>query len=315
VDELIDSSAIARDAEALRARLAVHGYLFFRGLVPADAMLAAGAAVASRLRDGGWADADGTPCAQPRALNSFDALGDPAFRAALTCAEFNQIPYLAPLRETVRRVLGPGAFSYPVKVLRAVYPEQPGPHARGRYIHYDYAVGGGQDMLTSWLPLIDVPVALGGLAVQPGGHYWPPRPPRPLSGTEPGWATTDYRPGDAIIFHCLTPHAALPNKAAALRLSGDFRWQLPDKPAPAEMILAPAAARAASRPADQRGEARQPELFHRLFGQQSWWEPVPAGLTLRPRAELAAIPPEPSRFFPVHPGWQAWQPPPAAAVH
>jgi hypothetical protein len=307
VDELIDSGAIARDTAALRERLAVHGYLFFRGLLPARQLQTAGAVVTSRLREGGWADPDGAPSAQPRALNSIEALSDPAFRAAVLCAEFNQIPYLAPLRETVRRVLGERAYSYPVKVLRAVYPERPGARARGRYIHYDYAVGGGQDMLTSWLPLVDIPVRLGGLAVQPGGHHWPPQLPRPLSVTEAGWATTHYRPGDAIVFHCLTPHAALPNKGAALRLSADFRWQLPDTPAPAEMILGPLAGRS--------GPRRPPELFYRMFSRQPWWEPIPAGITLRPRAELAAIPPTPSRFFTVHPGWQAWQAPPPAQIH
>jgi hypothetical protein len=69
-----------------------------------------------------------------RRLNSADGLSDPAFRAAPACAEFNQVPYLAPLRATVRRVLG-AAFSYPVKVLRGVYPERHGPHARGSHTH------------------------------------------------------------------------------------------------------------------------------------------------------------------------------------
>ena len=59
----------------------------------------------------------------------------------------------------------------------------------------------------------------------------------PAGRAEPGWATTSYEPGDAIIFHCLTPHAALPNRGSALRLSGDFRWQRPDQPAPAELVL------------------------------------------------------------------------------
>jgi len=49
------------------------------------------------------------------------------------------------------------------------------------------------------------------LADQPGGHLGAPRRPRLLSVTEPGWATSSYEPGGALIFHCLTPHAALPN--------------------------------------------------------------------------------------------------------
>ena len=111
---------------------------------------------------------------------------------------------------------------------------------------------------------------------------------------------TPCEPGDVIIFHCLTPHAALPNTGSSLRISGDFRWQHPDQPAPAELILGP--------------QRRPPELFSRLFSRDRWWEPVPAGLTLRPRAELAAIPPGHSRLVAVHPGWKHWRPPPAA-VH
>jgi len=310
VDELTDSSGLAGDAVKLRQRLADDGYLFFRGLLPADQVRAAGAVVRERLREGGWTTSDGMPSAQQRAVNPSDAHSDPAFRAAMLSAEFNRIPYSPALRGMVRKVLGRTAFSFPVKVLRAVYPERPGTRPLGRYIHYDYGSGGGQDMLTSWIPLMEIPLRLGGLAVQPGGQFWPPkwpRRPRPLTANEPGWASTDYLPGDVIVFHCLTPHAALPNTTSAgqasLRLSGDFRWQLPDKPVPEEMVLGPLTR--------QPESSRPPELFFRLFANQPWWEPVPSGLALRPRAELAAIPPPPSRFFAVHAGWQAWQPPPS----
>lgn len=174
----------------------------------------------AQLQGDGWTDERAIPSIQPRAVNSMDALTDPAFRAAMLGAAFNQVPYLPELRRIVRCVLGSGAFSYPAKVLRAVYPERPQARPRGRYIHYDYGVSGVQDMLTSWIPLMDIPPVLGGLAVQPGGHLGPPRRPRPLSRSEPGWASTSYEPGDVIIFHCLTPHAALPNQGWALRISG-----------------------------------------------------------------------------------------------
>ena len=300
VEELADSAALVSDPDGLRRRLAQDGYLFFRGLLPAGEVQAAGRAVLARLQAGGWADDRGIPSIQPRAVNSMDALADPAFRAAMTSAEFNRLPYLPPLRAVVRAILGRAAFSYPVKVLRAVYPERPQARPRGRYIHYDYGVSGVQDMLTSWIPLTGIPVRIGGLAVRPGGHLGPPRPPRPLGPAEPGWATTSYEPGDVIIFHCLTPHAALPNTGSSLRISGDFRWQRPDQPTPAELILGP------------RG--RPPELFSRLFSRERWWEPVPAGLMLHPRAELVGVPPGPSRLVAVHPGWKHWRPPPAA-VH
>ena len=230
VDELADSTSLLNDQDGLRRQLADDGYLFFRGLLPAAEVRTVGAAVLDRLRSGGWADDRGIPTLPPRAVNSMDALADPAFRAAMAGAAFNRLPYLPPLRTIIRQILGSRAFSYPAKVLRAVYPEDPRARPRGRYIHYDYGVSGVQDMLTSWIPLMDIPVRIGGLAVQPGGHLGPPRAPRPLSEPEPGWATTSYRPGDAIIFHCLTPHAALPNRGSALRISGDFRWQRVGQP-------------------------------------------------------------------------------------
>jgi hypothetical protein len=306
VDELVDSGGLINDAGGLRRRLADDGYLFFRGLLPAAQVRAIGQAVLEELHAGGWVDDRAIPSVQPRAVNSMDALADPAFRAAMFGPAFNQIPYLTELRQVIRRVLGPEAFSYAAKVLRAVYPERPQDRPRGRYVHCDYGVSGIQDMLTSWIPLMDIPVRLGGLAVQPGGHLGPPRRPRPLGPAEPGWATTSYEPGDTIIFHCLTPHAALPNHGSALRISGDFRWQRPDQPAPAELIYGPRASAA--------DPGRTPEMFSRLFRRARWWEPVPAGLTVYPRAQLAGGPPGPSRLIAVDPGWKRWRPPPAA-VH
>ena len=225
----------------------------------------------------GWSTA-GSPRLKPGA-GPLEALADPSYRAAVMSRAFNALPYQASLRATVRRILGQGAFSYPVKVLRAVAPESLSARTTGRYIHCDYLGAGVQDMLTTWVPLADVPAELGGLAVRPGGHRERPRRPRPLSADERGWASTDYRPGDVIIFHCLTPHAALPNTGRRLRLSADFRWQQPGRPAPAEMILGPA--------------GRTPELFSRRLRRESWWEPVPPGLPAPPAGRAGRPAPRP----------------------
>jgi hypothetical protein len=302
VRELSDSTSLRADAGRLLGRLAEDGYLFLRGLLrPAD-VAAAFDAVRAELQLGGWTDDNGSPAGAQRAVNVRDALTDPSFRAALASRGLNRLAYLAPLRGVVRLMLGPGAFCYPVKVLRVVYPERPWQATRGRYTHQDYVTSGVQDMLTTWLPLMDIPAQLGGLAVLPGSHLGPPAKPRMLRADEPGWATTDYRPGDVLVFHCLTCHAALPNHADRLRISADFRWQAADQPAPAEMVLGPAAVRANGR------RVRQSELYSRLLSSEPWWEPVPDGLLLRPRHELIAAPPAPSRLFAVHPRWQRWRP-------
>jgi hypothetical protein len=325
MDQLADSTSLIGHRDALTGRLAADGYLFFRGLLPAAEVRSTGAAILGRLQAGGWSPGP----IGPQAVTVRDALADPAFRAAVVSPGFNRLPYLPPLRTLMRQILGPRAFSYPVKVLRVVRPEPPSSpgglrwpwrraapvgaaprpdRPRGRYVHYDYGVSGVQDMLTTWLPLMDIPVQLGGLGVRPRGHLGPPRLPRLLSRDEPGWATAGYHPGDVIVFHCLTPHAALANTAAQLRLSADFRWQRADQVAPTELVLGPAGLAG-------RARAGAPaEAFGRLLQREPWWEPVPAGLTLGRRADLVTEPPGPSRFFPVHPGWRAWQPPPGA-VH
>lgn len=296
MDELADSSALAGDPGALRSRLADDGYLFFRGLMPLARLRAAADGVRAALRRGGWIDARGTPSSGQRALNVREALGDPAFRAAIVSPAFNRLPYLTELRQVISAILGPQAFPYPAKVLRAIYPERPPTVHRGRYVHQDYAVSGVQDMLTAWIPLMDTSVLLGGLAVRPGSHLGPPLRPHVLGTAERGWATAHYRPGDVLVFHCLTAHAALPNRDTVLRLSGDFRWQRSDQVAPAELVLGPAGGKW--------------ELFSRLFAREPWWQPVPGGLTLSPRERLAAEPPVPSRLFTVHRGWRHWRPPP-----
>jgi hypothetical protein len=311
VRELADSLALQANQSALRQRLAADGYLFFRRLLrPAD-IRAAYDSVRTELSLGGWTDGEGRPVGPQRAVTVRDGLADPSFRAALASRALNRLAYLQPLRSPIRLILGAGAFSYPVKVLRVVYPESP-PKLRqprvtkGRYIHQDFAVSGVQDMLTTWLPLMDIPAQLGGLAVLPGSHLGPPLRPQLLRADEPGWATTDYRPGDVLLFHCLTSHAALPNHADQLRISADLRWQAADQPAPAELVLGPAAGNG------RRG--RQAELFGRLLSREPWWEPVPDGLMLYSRQQLLAAPPVPSRLFPVHSAWQRWRPP-AGPVH
>ena len=309
--ELDDSGTLRADDAALRRRLAAEGYLFFRGLLAPGDVQAAYDAVRTELRVGGWMDLQGRPSGPQRALNVRDGIADPSFRAAMASRALSRLAYLDPLRGLIRLILGSSAFSYPVKVLRIVYPEPPSRVTRGRYIHQDFAASGVQDMLTTWVPLMAIPPQLGGLAVLPGSHLGPPRRPRILRADEAGWATTDYGPGDVLLFHCLTSHAALPNHSDRLRVSADFRWQAADQTAPAELVLGPARLAAA---AARRGRSGPAELYSRLLSREPWWEPVPDGLMLASREQLVAAPPAPSRLFPVHPRWQRWRPP-AAEVH
>ena len=44
------------------------------------------------------------------------------------------------------------------------------------------------------------------------------------------WLTTEYRPGDALVFSCKLVHASLDNQSNAFRLSSDCRYQRADEP-------------------------------------------------------------------------------------
>jgi ectoine hydroxylase-related dioxygenase (phytanoyl-CoA dioxygenase family) len=138
-------------------------------------------------------------------------------------------------------------------------------------------------MFTCWVPLGRVPRTLGGLAVQPGSqsssrvHY------RPLDHLEPGWLTTDYEPGDVLVFHCLTTHAALPNREIRMRFSAEYRWQLADQPAPRRVVIGP------------QGH----EIGSRMFSRTDWWRSVVGGLSLFDDGgndRVVTLPAPPSRF-------------------
>ena len=194
-----------------------------------------------------------------------DTAGDAAFRKARSSPALHHLAYLPQLSGVVRRLLGPQAFPYPVKVLRAVYPEAPPGIARGRYVHQDYGVAGVSDMLTAWVPLMEIPPSLGGLAVHVGSHLGPP-------GGAPPPAGRRIRLGDGALSRAtsccsiaspLTP--PFRTGSTRLRVSTDFRWQALDETAPFELIYGPA--------------PRRFELYSRLFATS------PGGFRCRRRHE------------------------------
>jgi putative sterol carrier protein len=136
----------------------------------------------------------------------------------------------------MRALVGPDVFTHPRKVGRLVWPNSMST-TPGIYVHQDFVVEGVPDMFTSWVPLVDCPAELGGLAILTGSqnHGIVAR----LGQVDPAddaWAGTDYRVGDVLVFHCLTAHGALPNRTTALRLSVDYRWQSAGTPLPADAL-------------------------------------------------------------------------------
>jgi hypothetical protein len=284
--EFRDSRDIVDDHAALRARLAVDGYLFVRQLLDPAAVSALGRKALGHLQEAGWTE-DGpdprvvAPQRPVRAVRMRDAFRDQGYQRILMDPDFNKIPFVGPLAALMRQLLGPAGFCYPLKFPRIVYPASMVPHQPGNVIHKDYSAV--QDMFTTWLPLGSIPQSLGGLAVLPGSQRSTGVRFRPLRHLERGWVTTDYTPGDVLVFHCLTTHAALPHCEQRMRISAEYRWQLADQPAPRRVILGP------------RGQ----EIGSRMFGRTDWWRSVLPGLSLFDdggQGAPARLPPAASRF-------------------
>jgi hypothetical protein len=283
--ELRDSKHLLGDWAALRRLIATDGYVFMRGLLDPVMVSAVGRTGLGFLQSAGWTSPGTDPVrARPqspvRAVKMRDAFGQPGYREIVADPGFTRIPFATPLAELMAQILGPAGFCYPLKLPRVVYPVSFAPRQPGNYVHKDYR--SVQDMFTCWVPLGDVPRTLGGLALEPGSQQSVQVRPRPLDDLPAQWLTTDYQAGDVLVFHCLTTHAALPNREDRMRFSAEYRWQLADQPAPRRMVAGPSGS----------------EIGSRIFSQAPWWRPVPTPLSLfdDDGGRTPALPAAPSRF-------------------
>jgi hypothetical protein len=239
----VESDAKA-GTEALRAEMDERGYLFFRGIVPADEVLAVRRDVLTLCAEAGWLDP---------ARDLMDGVMAPGMQPTME----GQPEYMAVYRRILKQTprfhdfpLHPGPMVVAAGLL-SVEPEQVLVHFRriGRVTfpnllsattpaHQDhFYIRGAVDTYSCWAPLGDCSMELGGLAVAPGSHRagfleHTAKFPGAVGGrgvpTEDiaEWHTTDFRAGDALFFHAFAIHKALPNQTAdRLRISTDNRYQ------------------------------------------------------------------------------------------
>jgi hypothetical protein len=262
--ELRDSSYLAGDAESLRARMEEDGYLFMRGCLNRDEVLAARGEVVRRLAAEGFL-APGT--------DPMDAIirkdVESTFRPDLT---ENNAPLLRLLYSGAMMAFYENFFGEPVRHydftwLRAMTP------GLGTRPHCDVVYmgrGTREKLLTAWTPLGDAPISLGGLMILEGSHLQHERlrhylerdvdtyctngrhageiesgqkrwewdgsltkDPASLRAKLGGrWLTTDFEAGDLLTFTMHTVHASLDNGSQdRMRFSSDSRYQPASLPA------------------------------------------------------------------------------------
>jgi len=261
--ELESSTHLLGDAEALRRKLNSDGYLFLRGFLDREDVLAARRIVTGRL--------EGDGMLQPGS-NPDDAVArqgvDLKFRPdlAVNNPELDAVLYGDRTMDFYATLFGEPALHFDFTWFRSVA------HGMGTKPHCDvvYMGRGTRDRLfTAWIPIGDIPIDVGGLMILEGSNNQQDRlrsylsrdvdayctngrhAPEIESGSkswewdghlanDPAslreklggrWLTTNFRAGDLLTFSMQTVHASLDNPSNRIRLSSDSRYQPASEPA------------------------------------------------------------------------------------
>ena len=241
-----DCSALLDDPEGLRSAAAERGYLFFPGLLPADAVLEVRHDVLQVLHDHG-ALADGTETdagiARPgvvlegsRPTEQYRSY----YNKVLSVHSFNALPHHPRIMAVVQQLLGASVLVHPRHICHAIFP---GLETFKTPPHQDhFSVGGTPHTWTVWLPLGDCDSALGGVMLAEGSHADGLLPVVEGSiwvdpGTGRRWAWSPMAAGDVVMFHSLAVHQGRDNTSGdRIRLAASFRYQPVSEPVDAAAL-------------------------------------------------------------------------------
>jgi hypothetical protein len=258
----------AHDADALRARFADDGYLLVRGLVDVDCVGRLAASVLAILDD------QGLQAGGADAVDRFRATRSSYYTAVQRLEIFHALAHDPALQRVVRALVGDDAFVHPRKLLRALLPDIPElttpPHQDFPYIR------GTKRTVTTWLPLRSCRGAEGALRVLLGSHLGEILKSKPsptfagaqadVDDADPAWASSDFEPGDVLMFQSTTVHGATLNTSGRIRLSADYRHQSASEPVSISAL----------KPTGYPGVADWPELLAGIDWPSQRWITTPA---------------------------------------
>jgi hypothetical protein len=239
------------DRDGLWRRLRRDGYLYLRGALDPDVVLG--------FRRYYFESLAGTGLVRRGSDPAIGLAGEGADRAALREVLFGEVvpgaAYHAfctqpAIRDWYAWFLGGETFLHRRKIIRHTAPRENG-IGTATQAHYDlvYLRDGTDRVLSSWIPLGDCPLELGGLIYLEGSHLRVlreeaegtlKRPAASITADLPGladeydarWLVADYAAGDLVVHTAHTVHAALDNvnTGGVMRLSTDIRYQRADQP-------------------------------------------------------------------------------------
>lgn len=233
----LDSTEYLDDASELKRRLERDGYIFLRGLLPREEVLAIRRRGLEVAAECGWLDA-GHPI-EDAIPNPEAAAIDPEPAYLVMASKFYHSEALHAVQHHPRviglfeRLFGEPVLPRPRMIPRAIFPKRPefttSPHQAYPYVQ------GATEVFTMWTPLGDCPIEMGPLQVAEGSHKKgvmefkiTPNAAAGLEVVDPlesAWVSGDFAAGDVVIFHSMTVHKGVDNQSNRLRLSVDCRFQ------------------------------------------------------------------------------------------
>ena len=244
-----DSSKHLGDAGRLSSILQEDGYLFLRRLVDPQQITTVKQDIMQILREHQVIEDDGA--ADPMWSGGPHPTESEYMAFYDRIARLDSFVHLAESPAVV--ALMEGLFGGPVQVwiqrlIRVLYPDPDAPAPIGLGAHQDGNFRFGyqsQSFNACWLPLMEIDQQIGGLAIAPGSHRRGELDhgggsvassakgvkEKKVFGLDPeslSWVTSDFQPGDAVIFTSLTVHRGILNRSDRIRLSCDFRYQRVD---------------------------------------------------------------------------------------
>ena len=261
---MTDSRDLLDDLPALRQRLDRDGYLYLPGWLDVDQVDASRERLLEQVGELGMLR-EGAPYSE--GLQARPWVKRPCHDLIHANAPLQKLLFSGRMIEIFERLLENPVRHFDFTWIRVMGAGKgTAPHADSVYMNR-----GTKRLYTSWVPLIDVPLEVGGLTVMPGTHRHerlvenyaardvdsfcenkPQRAPKDTHGwTGPAgdgklsdnpvrlqkglkapWLTAEhYRPGDLVIFSIYTVHGSLDNHTDKVRLSTDTRYQRADEPA------------------------------------------------------------------------------------
>lgn len=243
VEPFLESTALIADPPALRARAAEDGYLFFRGLLPPDALLEVRRQMLTVLERHGWLAPDAPlmeGVARPELLfQEGDEAFAPVYDDVQRLEAFHALAHAPSLLGMFAALFGEPVLVHPRNIARLIYPRSA---AFTTPAHQDYVhIQGTPETWTAWFPLGDCPRHLGGLEVLERSHRNGLLPVHAAAGAgglgvDPNgvggaWRGGDFACGDVVVFHSHNVHRGVPNHSRErFRLSCDFRYQAASQP-------------------------------------------------------------------------------------